>query len=182
MAIGGNDVKIQNTDLTQSLSAADFAGAVGSANNSAFESHDYNWSEEFFLGKEDYDNSATSFAGIKEGFSTELDKAIDAYIKDITDKLAELNTSPNVKQGFRGENVVTAINNLIARVDAEASKYAAALKSAEKAIISAVAQAYATHDASISSDISTDASKLEAAAAPAGAGGGGSTVSVASLK
>lgn len=163
MAIGGNDVKIENTDLTQSLSAADFSQAVGTANTSAFDAHDYSaWDN--FWGKEDYDNSLTSFAGIREGFSTELDKAIDAYISDITSKLAELNTSPNVKQGFRGENVVSAINNLIARVDAEAAKYAESLKSAEKAIITAVAQAYATHDTNISSDINADASKLEAAA------------------
>lgn len=158
MAIGDNEQTIANSDLS-SMNASDFSAAVGSANDVAFTSTTTSgWGP--WSSTETTDISAESFAGIKEGFLTALDEAIDGYIEAIDTKLSQLNTSPNIRQAFRGESVEAALQNLISGVDAEAKSYSKALKEAEQAIVKAVSEAYATHDTGVSGDINSDASTL----------------------
>lgn len=156
MAIGDNGQTLTNSDLS-SMDASDFSSAVGAANDGAFSN-----TSSYLGGLVTFTNdvSGASFAGIKEGFLTALDDAIDSYIEAIDNKLSQLNTNPNIKQAFMGENVENALQTLINNVDAEAKSYSKVLKEAEQAIVKAVSEAYTTYDTNVSSDIKSDASKL----------------------
>ncbi|MBQ7104368.1 MAG: hypothetical protein IJN90_00740 [Bacilli bacterium] len=102
----------------------------------------------------------SGYAGIKSGFSTALDGAIDTYIKAINDKLDEMVTAANVSQAFRGPYIESAVKKLITALKDEAMSYTTALKEAEKAIINQVVSLYSDQSISAGESMNTDTSKL----------------------
>ena len=140
MAISGTDSTIDSSlrdNLSNSMSSDAYISAVG---------------------KDLKDPS--SYAGIKPGFLTNLNTALDEYIKALDDKLNELETSPNIKQAFRGYSTETAVKNLIIAVKKEAQRYTSNLKEAEKAIVRQVNSLYASQSISVGQSMGADTSKL----------------------
>ena len=140
MAISGTDRTIDSSlrdNLSNSMSSEAYISAVGKDLS-----------------------DPTSYAGIKPGFLTNLNTALDNYIKALDDKLNELETSPNIKQAFRGYSTEAAVKKLITAVKEEAQRYTANLKKAEKAIVSQVNSLYASQSISVGQSMNTDTSKL----------------------
>ena len=140
MAISGTDKKIDDSlrnNLGSSMSSEAYISAVG---------------------KDLAD--PTSYAGIKPGFLTKLNSALDDYIKSIDDELDKLETNPNIQQAFQGYATETAVKKLITAVKEEAKRYTSNLKAAEKSIVRQVSSLYSSQNAAIAESMNTDTSKL----------------------
>lgn len=141
MAVSGTDKVMDTTkrdNLGTAMDSAQYKAAVGTA----YEPKD--------------------FAGIKEGFVTGIDNAINEYIGYINEDLAKLENGENVnvKQAIRSPLTESALKALITAVKEEALGYATALKEAEKSIISQVRELYVQQGIAVSDSIKTDTNTL----------------------
>ncbi len=98
--------------------------------------------------------------GVTAEFASKFTSAMDSYITDIKNKLAELDLQASKSNAFQGEGIQSAITNFITSVQEVATGYLDKLNLAEQNIIDSVQQTYTSQDTSISSDISGDASTL----------------------
>ncbi len=158
MAITGTDKRMDTQlrdNLSKSFDSSDFINAVGQSQYTSVFGIDI----------------LTGTAGIKPGFTSKLNEAVENYIKSINDELDKLETNPNIAQAFKGEGVDSSVKRLITAVKQEAKTYTEKLKQAEQRIIEQVEQLYKEQSQSVSSSMNSDTSTLEGGPV----GGGGST-------
>ena len=103
--------------------------------------------------------SGTTLVGITAEFATASSEAIETYCKNIEDILSKLDSADSTK-AFKGSQIGTALANFIEGVKTSALSYLNKLKAAEKQIVESVQKAYNTQDTDISSNLTSDTSKL----------------------
>ena len=99
-------------------------------------------------------------AGITPNFYQAFSDSFEQYKQVIKQDLDEMNTNPNIKRAFRGEELETAVNNLLKAVAQEAEDYLLKLEMREKDVINQVKEAFRKQQQSVSSDMNEDTKKI----------------------